>query len=50
MVNLLQGTTSVVLAGVVAALNLIGGSLNEHKFLFLGVEEVRQILPCISVS
>uniref|UniRef100_A0A803P3C7 Malic enzyme n=1 Tax=Cannabis sativa TaxID=3483 RepID=A0A803P3C7_CANSA len=32
----IQGTASVVLAGVVAALNLIGGSLNEHKFLFLG--------------
>ncbi|KAF4390035.1 hypothetical protein F8388_002977 [Cannabis sativa] len=33
------GTASVVLAGVVAALNLIGGSLNEHKFLFLGAGE-----------
>ncbi|KAM6583264.1 hypothetical protein CsatB_010266 [Cannabis sativa] len=35
----IQGTASVVLAGVVAALNLIGGSLNEHKFLFLGAGE-----------
>ncbi|PON45153.1 Malic oxidoreductase [Parasponia andersonii] len=35
----IQGTASVVLAGVVAALNLIGGSLAEHKFLFLGAGE-----------
>lgn len=43
-VILLQGTASVVLAGVVSALNLIGGSLDEHKFLFLGAGEVRPIL------
>ncbi|XP_048423239.1 NADP-dependent malic enzyme-like [Pyrus x bretschneideri] len=30
---------SVVLAGVVAALKLIGGSLSEHRFLFLGAGE-----------
>ncbi|KAF5748549.1 putative malic enzyme [Tripterygium wilfordii] len=35
----IQGTASVVLAGVVAALKLIGGSLDEHKFLFLGAGE-----------
>lgn len=35
-----QGTASVVLAGLVAALNLVGGSLTEHTFLFLGAGEV----------
>ncbi|KAM1022992.1 hypothetical protein ACFX14_035989 [Malus domestica] len=35
----IQGTASVVLAGVVAALKLIGGSLSEHRFLFLGAGE-----------
>lgn len=35
----IQGTASVVLAGVVAALKLIGGSLAEHTFLFLGAGE-----------
>jgi len=30
----------VVLAGVVAALKLIGGSLADHTFLFLGAGEV----------
>ncbi|PNX58524.1 NADP-dependent malic enzyme chloroplastic-like, partial [Trifolium pratense] len=36
------GTASVVLAGVVAALKLIGGdTLTDHKFLFLGAGEVR---------
>ncbi|KOM57831.1 hypothetical protein LR48_Vigan11g086400, partial [Vigna angularis] len=35
----IQGTASVVLAGVVAALKLIGGTLPEHKFLFLGAGE-----------
>lgn len=35
----IQGTASVVLAGVVAALKLIGGSLAENKFLFLGAGE-----------
>lgn len=37
---LFQGTASVVLAGVVAALKLIGGTLAEHRFLFLGAGEV----------
>ncbi|XP_061994070.1 NADP-dependent malic enzyme [Rosa rugosa] len=35
----IQGTAAVVLAGVVAALKLIGGTLSEHKFLFLGAGE-----------
>ena len=38
---LFQGTAAVVLAGVVAALKLISGTLSEHKFLFLGAGEVR---------
>jgi len=36
----LQGTASVVLAGLVAALKLVGGTLAEHTFLFLGAGEV----------
>ncbi|XP_020594028.1 NADP-dependent malic enzyme-like [Phalaenopsis equestris] len=35
----IQGTASVVLAGVVAALKLVGGTLREHTFLFLGAGE-----------
>ncbi|GLT48517.1 hypothetical protein SLA2020_221380 [Shorea laevis] len=35
----IQGTASVVLAGVVAALKLIGGNLADHSFLFLGAGE-----------
>ncbi|XP_059431961.1 NADP-dependent malic enzyme [Corylus avellana] len=35
----IQGTAAVVLAGVVAALKLIGGTLGEHTFLFLGAGE-----------
>ncbi|KAG0488880.1 hypothetical protein HPP92_007691 [Vanilla planifolia] len=35
----IQGTASVVLAGVVAALKLVGGILAEHTFLFLGAGE-----------
>ncbi|KAF3442979.1 hypothetical protein FNV43_RR16897 [Rhamnella rubrinervis] len=35
----IQGTASVVLAGVVAALKLVGGTLAEHRFLFLGAGE-----------
>ncbi|XVF88619.1 hypothetical protein PTKIN_Ptkin19aG0065400 [Pterospermum kingtungense] len=35
----IQGTASVVLAGVVAALKLLGGTLADHKFLFLGAGE-----------
>ncbi|KAG5088354.1 hypothetical protein JHK86_000966 [Glycine max] len=40
-----EGTASVVVAGVVAALKLIGGTLPEHTFLFLGAGEVLEFLP-----
>ncbi|GMY26723.1 NADP-dependent malic enzyme [Fagus crenata] len=37
--NDIQGTAAVVLSGVVAALKLVGGTLDKHTFLFLGAGE-----------
>lgn len=44
---LVQGTASVVLAGLVAAQKLLGGTLADHKFLFLGAGEVRFCSPLL---
>lgn len=38
--NVIQGTACVVLGGLLSALKLIGGTLSDHTFLFLGVGEV----------
>ncbi|KAF5175213.1 Malic enzyme [Thalictrum thalictroides] len=35
----IQGTASVVLSGLVASLKLVGGTLADHTFLFLGAGE-----------
>lgn len=36
----LQGTAAVVLAGLIAALKFVGGTLADHTFLFFGAGEV----------
>ncbi|KAJ7965922.1 Malic enzyme [Quillaja saponaria] len=35
----IQGTASVVLSGMIASLKLVGGTLADHTFLFLGAGE-----------
>ncbi|KAL3638766.1 hypothetical protein CASFOL_016673 [Castilleja foliolosa] len=42
----IQGTASVVLAGLMAGLNLVGGTLADHRFLFLGAGELCVGLSC----
>ena len=38
----LQGTASVVLAGLLSSLKIVGGTLAEHTYLFLGAGEVSE--------
>ncbi|KAI7988275.1 hypothetical protein LOK49_LG13G00650 [Camellia lanceoleosa] len=38
----IQGTASVVLAGLIAVLKLLGGTLAEHTFLFFALEMSKQ--------
>lgn len=44
----LQGTASVVLAGLVAAQKLVGGTLADHRYLFLGAGEVGLYYPVLN--
>ncbi|KAK3001198.1 hypothetical protein RJ639_021820 [Escallonia herrerae] len=41
-----QGKASVVLAGLIAALKVVGGTMADHTFLFLGVRETN----CVTLS
>ncbi|XP_020971302.1 uncharacterized protein LOC107626916 isoform X1 [Arachis ipaensis] len=38
-----EGTALVVLVGLVAILKLVKGNLADHKFLFLGAGEVKEV-------
>ncbi|KAJ8443376.1 hypothetical protein Cgig2_018809 [Carnegiea gigantea] len=42
----IQGTASVVLAGLIASLKLVGGTLADHRFLFLGAGELTLFILC----
>lgn len=44
LITLFQGTASVVLAGLIASQKLLGGTLADHKFLFLGAGEVNYFM------
>jgi len=38
-----QGTAAVVLAGLIAGLKFVGGTLADHRFLFFGAGEVSNL-------
>lgn len=46
----MQGTAAVALAGLMASLPITGGTLADHKFLFLGAGEVSIHLPLCSTA
>ena len=45
----MQGTASVVLAGLLAALKMVGGTLAEQTYLFLGAGEVSKLVKHLLV-